>query len=118
MRLALQIDYAGWIVRINGRCIRRLVRTGYWRMKSVDGLTSEGYCLADSGHEYIVFLNVAKPFTLKLEGLAQPLKAQWYQPFTGLWQDAGSLDNGVTELKPPAEWPEGPVAIHIGTPNS
>ncbi len=92
--------------------------TGYWRMKSVDGLTSEGYCLADSGHEYIVFLNVAKPFTLKLEGLAQPLKAQWYQPLTGQWQDAGNLDNGTVELKPPAEWPEGPVALHVGTPGS
>jgi hypothetical protein len=87
-------------------------------MKSVNDVTGEGYCLADPGHEYVVFLNDAKPFTLKLEGLTQPLKARWYRPFTGQWQDAGSLSNGRTELKPPAEWPEGPVALHVGTPAS
>jgi hypothetical protein len=92
--------------------------TGYWRMTSVNGVSSDGYCLADPGHEYIIFLNAAKPFTSKLEGLTQPLKAQWYRPFTGQWKAAGTLSNGTTELKPPPEWPEGPVALHVGTPAS
>jgi hypothetical protein len=43
----------------------------------------DGYCLADSGREHIVFLNASAPFTLKLEGLAGPLKAEWHQSFIG-----------------------------------
>jgi Protein of unknown function (DUF4038)/Putative collagen-binding domain of a collagenase len=88
--------------------------TAYWQMQPVDGLSSAGYCLADPGREYIIFLNVTQPFTLKLEGLAQALRAEWYQPFTGKRQDAGNLDNGTAELKPPADWPAGPVALHVG----
>jgi hypothetical protein len=91
--------------------------TSYWRMQPVEGLVSDGYCLADPGREYVVFLNQAKPFTLKLVGLSHPLKARWYQPFTGQWQDASRLDNGIAELKPPAAWLAGPVALHVGPPD-
>jgi hypothetical protein len=31
----------------------------------------DGYCLADPGHEYVVFLNAAAPFTLTLAGLCE-----------------------------------------------
>jgi len=92
--------------------------TGYWRMQPLEDLASDGYCLADPGREYVVFLNQAKPFTLKLVGLSHPLKTRWYQPYTGQWQDAGRLDNGIVELKPPAAWPAGPVALHVGPPDS
>ena len=57
--------------------------TRYWKMKPVEGAASDGFCLADAGHEYIVFLNAAAPFALTLDGLAKPLRAEWYQPFTG-----------------------------------
>ena len=57
--------------------------TGYWLMEPSDGLVSDGYCLARRGEEYVAFQNAAKPFTLKLEGLATPLSAEWYQPSTG-----------------------------------
>jgi len=90
--------------------------TGYWRIKPTEGLTSDGYCLAEPGREYVVFLNASAPFTLKLEGLTGPLKAEWYQPFTGQRQDAGSLNNGTAELNPPAAWGKGPVALHATTP--
>jgi hypothetical protein len=88
--------------------------TGYWRMKPVDGLTSDGYCLANVGVEYLIFLNTAAPFSLKLQGLSTPLQAQWYQPFTGKREDAGSLRNGTAKLTPPTEWRDGPVALHVG----
>jgi Protein of unknown function (DUF4038)/Domain of unknown function (DUF5060)/Putative collagen-binding domain of a collagenase len=88
--------------------------TAYWRMKPADNLSSDGYCLADEGREYVVFLNAAAPFTLTLQGLNGPLKAEWFQPFTGQRQEAGTLSNGMSQLSPPAQWGNGPVALHVG----
>jgi hypothetical protein len=87
--------------------------TGYWKMKPVEGLTSVGYCLADAGREYIVFLNSAVPFTLTLRGLPGPLTGEWYQPFTGARLAAAKISNGRFELTPPAGWGDGPVALHL-----
>jgi len=90
--------------------------TGYWRMEPKDELVSAGYCLAEPGREYVVFLNQNMAFSLKLEGLGTPLKVEWYQPFTGKRQAAGTLDNGTSQLAPPADWGNGPVALHVGAP--
>ena len=90
--------------------------TGYWRMEPKDELVSAGYCLAEPGREYVVFLNQTMAFSLKLEGLGTPLKVEWYQPFTGKRQAAGTLDNGTSQLAPPADWGNGPVALHVGAP--
>ncbi len=89
--------------------------TDYWRLDPVDGVVSDGYCLAEPGREYVVFLNKARPFSLKLEGLAGSLKAQWYHPFTGKRQDAGARSAGSAELTPPAEWDASPVVLHVGS---
>jgi hypothetical protein len=89
--------------------------TAYWRMQPTDGLSSDGYCLADSGREYVVFLDAAAPFTLTLKGLAGPLKAEWFHPFTGQRQDADTIGNGVSSLTPPVKWGNGPVVLHVGT---
>jgi hypothetical protein len=87
-------------------------RTRYWRMEPTDGLVSEGYCLAAPGREYVVFLNKAVPFTLKLDGLSRPLKVEWYQPLTGERRPAGTLQSGSARLTPPKEWGDSPVALH------
>ena len=87
--------------------------TEYWKMNPASELVSEGYCLANPGNEYIVFLNKAKPFTIKIENAGKALKGEWYHPFTGEKVDAGILNNGVVELKPPVSWGEVPVALHI-----
>jgi hypothetical protein len=91
------------------------VGTAYWRLAPHDELASDGYCLAELGREYVVFLNQAKPFSLKLEGLVAPLPVEWYQPLSGRRQKAGTLPNGTTELQPPAGWSNGPVALHVGS---
>jgi hypothetical protein len=62
-----------------------------------------------------VFLDYAKPFTMTLQGVAAPPKAEWYEPLTGRRADAGTVGNGATELKPPSEWGNGMVALHVGT---
>jgi hypothetical protein len=87
--------------------------THYWKMKPVEGAASDGFCLADAGHEYIVFLNAAAPFALTLDGLAKPLKAEWCQPFTGARAAGPSVSNGRSLLTPPVEWGSGPAALHL-----
>jgi hypothetical protein len=97
------------------RNLRRFFEaTGYWRLEPAEGVVSDGYCLADPGREYVVFLNRAKPLTLQLEKVAAPLPAQWYHPFTGKRAAAGRLGNGAAALQPPPDWGDGPVALHVG----
>jgi hypothetical protein len=87
--------------------------TGYWRMEPSDGLVSEGFCLSEPGREYIVLQNKPARFTLRLEGLAAPAKAEWFHPFTGQRRSAGTLGNGVRQLTPPDDWGEVPIVVHI-----
>jgi hypothetical protein len=87
--------------------------THYWKMKPVEEAASDGFCMADAGHEYIVFLNVAAPFALNLDGLAKALKAVWHQPFTGAHAAGPSVGTGRSSLTPPVEWGSGPVALHL-----
>ena len=89
--------------------------TGYWRMAPADELTSSGFCLAEPGQEYVVFLNNAQPFSLKVEKLAAAVKADWFQPFTGRLQDAGTVINGSAQFTPPAGWGGGPIVLHVGS---
>jgi hypothetical protein len=89
--------------------------TRYWLLEPADELVSEGYCLAEAGKEYVVFLNEARPFTLKLEGLGGPLAAEWYRSLTGERVRAGSLSNGSHAMAPPAAWADRPVALHVGS---
>ena len=89
--------------------------TDYWRMEPADGLVSEGYCLAEPGRQYVVFLNSARPFSLKLEGVAAPLKAEWFYPFAGKRRDAGTLTGGTVRLIPPEDFGTGPVALRVGS---
>ncbi|MCC6444379.1 MAG: DUF4038 domain-containing protein [Armatimonadetes bacterium] len=88
-------------------------QTRYWLMNPSDALASEGYCLADPGREYIVFLNRAKSFTLTLEGVSGMLHARWYHPFIGEYKDAGVFGAGKAALTPPSDWGKGPVALHM-----
>jgi hypothetical protein len=61
-----------------------------------------------------VFLNKPARFTLRLEGLAAPAKAEWLHPFTGQHRSAGTLGNGVQQLITPDDWGEAPVVLHVG----
>ena len=90
--------------------------TSYWRMKPAADLVSAGYCLAELGREYMVFLNKSQPFSLKLEDLTAPAKAEWFQPLTGERQDAGMLANGTAQMVPPSNWGDGAVVLQVGSP--
>ncbi|MBC7783461.1 MAG: DUF4038 domain-containing protein [Burkholderiales bacterium] len=86
--------------------------TSYWRMEPVEGVASAGVCLAETGKEYIVFLDAAAPTKLTLPGVTKAIKGEWYNPFTGQRQDAGKVSD-ASEVTPPAEWGGGPVALHL-----
>ena len=87
--------------------------TEFWALQPFDELVSGGYCLANRGKEYVVFQNKAQGFSLKLEGLSGPAKADWFNPFTGESQDAGTPANGTVQFTPPPAWGSGPVALHV-----
>ncbi len=89
-------------------------QTEYWLLKPADSLASTGYCLAHTGKEYVVFQNKSVPFTLNLTDLDKPLKARWYQPYTGNYMDAGTLQKGMVSLTPPEILGTGPVVLYIG----
>jgi hypothetical protein len=63
----------------------------------------------------VVFLKQSQPFSVKLRGVTGSLSAQWYQPLTGQRVRANTLADGEHQLTPPAEWGDGPVALHIGS---
>ena len=88
--------------------------TGYWLMTPADDLVGMGFCLANPGQEYVVFLNKSASFTLKLEGLKTPLEAEWFHPFTGKRMSAGKFGNGVQQLAPPENWGDSPLVLHVG----
>jgi hypothetical protein len=90
--------------------------TSYWRMKPADDLVSAGYCLADYRREYVVFLNKSQPFSLNLEDLTAPAKAEWFHPLTGERQDAGMLAKGTAQMIPPSNWGAGAVVLQVGSP--
>lgn len=97
------------------RHLRDLFRgVDYWRMEPVDGLTSEGYCLAEPGRQYVVFLDRARPFSLKLAGISSPLKAEWFDPCTAKRRDAGTLTAGTARLTPPNDFGSAPIGLRVG----
>jgi hypothetical protein len=85
--------------------------TQYWLMQPQD-IVSEGYCLANTGHEYIVFLNTAKPLSLKLNNVGKTLIAEWFHPYTGKTAPLGKLNHASARLVPPTTWGDGPVVLH------
>jgi len=87
--------------------------TEYWLMKPAEELVSGGYCLANPGKEYVVFLNQPSSFTLRIEEASGPLRSGWYHPFTGERIGALELKKGTTALTPPASWVGTPIAFHV-----
>ena len=89
--------------------------TQYWLLEPADHLVSSGWCIAQPGKEYVVFLNEPKSFSLKINGAKSPLQAEWFNPHTGIRTDAGTLDNGTSSLSPPENWGDVPLVLHVSS---
>jgi hypothetical protein len=87
--------------------------TEYWTLEPSDKLVSQGWCLANPGHEYVVFQNEAKPFTLEIAGGRTGLIAEWFNPHTGQRTPAGLIGNGTAKLTPAADWGTTPLILHV-----
>jgi hypothetical protein len=61
---------------------------------------------------YILFLNTAKPFSLKLNNIGKAFTAEWFHPYTGQTAPLEKLDQASAQLVPPTAWGDGPVVLH------
>lgn len=87
--------------------------TRYWLMEPHDELVSRGWCIANPGEEYVVVARGREEFTLRVEGAARSLQAEWFNPFTGDRRPAGSVGNGRHSFRPPAEWNTPVSTLHL-----
>jgi len=86
--------------------------TKWWKMFPHDELTSNGYCLADPGEEYVIYSYSGGPVTVNLSAVNGETDIQWLDPYTGEYSQRSAITGGTTvTLAPPfdGEW-----ALHIG----
>lgn len=87
--------------------------TEYWLMKPADELVEDGYCLANKGKEYVIFVNKVDVLKIDLDNVSGTFTAYWFNPFTGESVDADDLTGGQHEINPPIDWFGKPLALHI-----
>jgi hypothetical protein len=87
--------------------------TEFWKLQPADKLVSEGWCLADPGREYVVYLQEAKPFTVQVAGATGFLRVEWFNPHTGQRTKSGVVGNALVGLKPPADWGGAPLVLRL-----
>lgn len=87
--------------------------TEYWKLEPSDKLVSVGYCLANSGQEYVVFQKQAVPFSLEISNAKSMLQAEWFNLRTGNRTTATLIGNGIVTLAPPADWGNVPLVLHV-----
>ncbi len=70
----------------------------FWQMRPADNLVSNGWCFADEGNVYVIFLPDGGTTTLNLDG-DQNYSVAWYDPENG-----GALQEGSTEAISGTGW--------------
>jgi hypothetical protein len=88
-------------------------QTNFARLQPTESVASRGDCLAEPGREYAVLLKEPASLTLQLAGADAEWDAEWFRPLTGERLRAAPLRTGAVRLTPPAEWKDGPVALHV-----
>lgn len=87
--------------------------TKYWLMEPADELVNNGYCMANHGFEYVIFINAPTKVRVKLSKLDRALSAKWFNPFTGKYIDTTGFGDAEVEFEPPSEWGNIPMALHL-----
>jgi hypothetical protein len=78
-------------------------------------LCSTGYCLADPGHQYLVYQPDSGGF--KLTVAAGTYRAEWFDPVTGQATDGGTLVGaGQQSFTPPASFTADAVLLLLLAP--
>ena len=63
-----------------------------------NGLASTGYCLAEKGREYLVYLPEGNEVTLDLTDASGQLSVEWFNPNTGETLETGKIQGGLEQL--------------------
>jgi len=87
--------------------------TSYKLLKPADDLVSEGYCLANPGVEYVVFLDGVESCSMDLESAVVDMDGYWYHPFNGTRTKAGTFAPGTTDLSSPFSASDEPAVLHL-----
>ena len=64
------------------------------KMTPENELASSGYCLAEKGKEYLVYLPEGDEVTLNLTDASRNLKVEWFNPNTGETMEQGKIMGG------------------------
>ena len=87
-------------------------KTRYWQMEPADDLVSAGYCLANPGEEYVVFLDQPQPFDLKIEEASSELRAEWFDPVKGETTEGPRIAPGGNRITPPSDGKK-MIVLHV-----
>jgi hypothetical protein len=87
-------------------------QTQWWLMNPHDELTTNGYCLANPGQEYVIYSRDGGSTTVNLQDVTGDIEVRWLDPITGEYAGQSTVPGGKSmTLKPPfsGEW-----VLHIG----
>jgi hypothetical protein len=92
--------------------VRRLAeRVDLASMTPQTTLASSGYCVADPGRAYLVYLPDGGPVTVDLTATTRPFAAAWLHPVDGSVAAGGTVSGGAMRtLGPPSS---GPMVLHL-----
>jgi hypothetical protein len=89
------------LVRLNMGYTRRYAeKMNLASMSPRTNLSSTGYCLANLGHEYLVYSPGHDTFTVDLSGSKGRVQLEWFDPDTGRVYGRGE-SGCIVEFKPP-----------------
>ncbi|MCC6444531.1 MAG: hypothetical protein IT210_13885 [Armatimonadetes bacterium] len=70
--------------------------------KPLNGLASSGYCLANPGKEYLVYLSDGGEVAVDLSAVSGAMAVEWLNPSNGAVSSGGAADGGARRIfKPP-----------------
>jgi len=95
------------LLRANLGHVRRVSqRFDLTPMQPRDDLASTGFCLANNGHSYVVYVPDSGKVEIDLSNASGSYSVEWLAPSTGLISDADPIQGGVTRaLSAPSPGP-------------
>jgi hypothetical protein len=73
-------------------------RINLLKMLPEDELASSGYCLAEKGKEYLVYLPEGREVTVDLSDASRNLSVEWFNPNTGETLTPGKIKGGKAQV--------------------
>ena len=102
------------IRRSMGQTRRLAQRLDVTTMTPQNKLASTGYCLAEAGKKYVVYVPQVKPLSVDLSGHDRSFRVRWLDPVEGNSQSAKAIQGGTQiTLQPP--FPTGDAVLVLTT---